>query len=385
MAKIRSKQLADFVAVYNAGTAATDILNAAAVSVEIAAAGTALSGGVNASIDSLELRAASVESINLVQSTAISTAEGDIDTLQTDLDNLDTRVGTAEGDISDLEGDLSSLDTRVGTAEGDIDTLQTDLGNLDTRVSTTEGDISDLGVKTTELDASVDSLEALSSGSFVAIENSVDSLELRTASVESINTVQSTAISTAVLNDAAHDASIDALETRMDTAETGIDTNANDIGVLQGEMSAVESVNSIQSTAISNAIASYESADSSLTSRLSTEESTRTSADTSLTTRISDVESIDLLQSTAISSLEAAIMQDFDMVEQILPGIVAAANAPTPYTLSGAVQDNDPALVQVFVNGHKVKCTVAAGNQATVEAPYAIDVTDVVTFLFQQA
>jgi hypothetical protein len=78
-------------------------------------------------------------------------------------------------------------------------------------------------------------------------------------------------------------------------------------------------------------------------------------------------------------------MQDFDMVEDIKTGIVAAALAPTAYTLSGAVQDNDAALVQVFVNGHKVKCTVVAGNQATVEAPYAIDATDVVTFLFQQA
>jgi hypothetical protein len=78
-------------------------------------------------------------------------------------------------------------------------------------------------------------------------------------------------------------------------------------------------------------------------------------------------------------------MQDFDMVEESINGLVAAATVPTAYTLSGAVQDNDAALVQVFVNGHKVKCTVAAGNQATVVAPYAIDGTDIVTFLFQQA
>jgi chromosome segregation ATPase len=296
MAKIRSKQLADFVSSYNSATASIDILSAFAVSTEISAANTALSGAIDASIDSLELRAESVESINVVQTASI--------------DALDTRVSDAEGDIialdtrvSDAEGDIIALDTRVSDAEGDITTLQGDLGALDTRVSDAEGDI-------------------------IALQGDLGALDTRVSDAESINTVQNAAISTEVSDRTA--------------------------------------------------------ADTSLDSRVSIEESTRALADTSLTTRISDAESVNTVQTASITSLEAAIMQDFDMIEDILPGVVAVATAPANYFLSGVVQDNDETLVQVFVNGVKVRCTAASGNQVTVVAPYDVDATDTVTFLFQK-
>jgi hypothetical protein len=264
MAKIRSKQLADFVLSYSASTASTDILSAAAVSIEISNAGTALTGGVNASIDSLE------------------------------------------GNVSALTSADTSINTRIGLAET-LNTAQ---------------------------DASIDSLE----GNVSALTSADTSINTRIGLAETLNTEQT--------------ASIDSLEFRVSDADA----------------------------AISTAVAAYESADGSINTRVGLAESVNAIQSTAISTAVAN----DVLHVASIDSLEAAIMQDFDMVEEILPGISAAATVPTPYTLIGAVQDNDPALVQVFVNGHKVKCTLAVGNQATVVAPYDIDGTDVVTFLFQQ-
>ena len=111
------------------------------------------------------------------------------------------------------------------------------------------------------------------------------------------------------------------------------------------------------------------------------------SLDTRVSTAELDIDTLDGELSsidTRVTSLEDTIMEDVDMVEESISGLVAAPLAPTVYTLSGVVQDNDPVLVQVFVNGHKVRCTAVAGTQATVVAPYDIDATDIVTFLFQQ-
>ena len=93
---------------------------------------------------------------------------------------------------------------------------------------------------------------------------------------------------------------------------------------------------------------------------------------------------MNVVQGTAIASLEAAILEDFEMISEDKTGIVAAPLVPTIYTLANSVQDNNANLVQVYVNGVKVKCTVANGAQATVVADYAIDATDVVSFWYQK-
>lgn len=55
---------------------------------------------------------------------AVTGLQDELDDINSDISDLDTRVTTAEGDISDL-------DTRVTTAEGNISTLQTDVGALE--------------------------------------------------------------------------------------------------------------------------------------------------------------------------------------------------------------------------------------------------------------
>ena len=74
----------------------------------------------------------------------LTTAEGDIDNLESDVSGLGTRLTNAEGDIDNLESDMSGLGTRLTTAEGDIDNLESDVSGLGTRLTTAEGDIDNL-------------------------------------------------------------------------------------------------------------------------------------------------------------------------------------------------------------------------------------------------
>lgn len=83
----------------------------------------------------------------------------EISTVASDLEALTTRVTAVESTAGSSATDLSALTTRVSTAEGEIDTLQSDLGTaqgdistLKTSMSTATGDISAL--KTTVGDAS---------------------------------------------------------------------------------------------------------------------------------------------------------------------------------------------------------------------------------------
>ena len=133
-------------------------------------------------------------------------------------------------------------------------------------------------------------------------------------------------------------------------------------------------------TRVSTEEAARSSADGSLTTRVSTEEAARSSADGSIVTAY---QSADTSIEGRVSTLEATIMEDVEMIEEIKVGIVASPLTPTVYTLANPVQDNDETLVQVFVNGVKVKCTVAAAANVTVVAPHAIDADDDVTFLYQ--
>lgn len=81
----------------------------------------------------------------------VTTAEGEIDALQTNVGALQTglgalitRVGTAEGEIDTLQSDLTALTGRVTTARGEIDALHAADIAIDHRLDTAESDIFDL-------------------------------------------------------------------------------------------------------------------------------------------------------------------------------------------------------------------------------------------------
>jgi len=143
----------------------------------------------------------------------VTTAEGEIDTLQTDMlgkassssvTDLASRVTTAEGEIDTLQTDMlgkassssvTDLASRVTTAEGEIDTLQTDMlgkassssvTDLASRVTTAESDIDDLQADILTLNAGVDlrALEADLQSEITTRTNADNALDLRLDQVE---------------------------------------------------------------------------------------------------------------------------------------------------------------------------------------------------------
>lgn len=143
----------------------------------------------------------------------VSTAEGEIDTLQSqittkaaqsDLTALTTRVTTAEGKITTIEGnitsintaldskatvaDLTALTTRVSTAEGEIDTLQSEI--------TTKAAAADLTALTktvtdneTDIEAKIAALTTVvtdNKKSADQTQTDLDTLEGKVADIEAI-------------------------------------------------------------------------------------------------------------------------------------------------------------------------------------------------------
>ena len=214
------------------------------------------------------------------------------------------------------------------------------------------------------------------------VNSSVDSLEFALTSADGSIAVAYSQADASLTN------RISTEETARSTADSSIVTayESADTSLSLSLFSNLSVENVERLNADSSIVTAYSTADSSLTSRLSTEEATNSESRMIVSGQISNLESIDTAHTAAISSLENAIMQDFDMVEEILTGIETAVGNDAWYTLMYDVQDSDAQLVQVFINGVKAKVTGISGmnpKMVVVEASYAIDTTDVVTFLYQ--
>jgi hypothetical protein len=202
-----------------------------------------------------------------------------------------------------------------------------------------------------------------------AIDDSITSLETLTGTLATQTSIDTRVSSIETLNTEQND-SITSLETLTGTlaTQTSIDTRVSSIETLNTEQN--DSITSLET----------------LTGTLATQ--------TSIDTRVSSIESINTTQGTAITSLEAAILEDFEMFSEILPGISTAAGAPGAYTLlfpatpvpgTSTLQDNNKYLVQAYVNGVLVEVQSATASTVTIVADYAVDTSDVVTFVYQIA
>lgn len=90
-------------------------------------------------------------------------AQKKIDSLRSDLTDLEGRMDTAETNINGIRTAIQGLTTRISTAETEIDTLQSDLTALTSRVTTAEGKIttiqSNVSQLTNRIDAAEDDIE----------------------------------------------------------------------------------------------------------------------------------------------------------------------------------------------------------------------------------
>lgn len=149
----------------------------------------------------------------------LSTAEGEIDTLQSDLIAVENQADLTETNLIVLDG-------RVLTAEGDIDSLES-------RMSTAEGEIAGQGTRLTDAESAIVTLNNFMDDAgprLTAAEGDIDALEGRMTTAE---------------------ADIVAVEGRLDTAESDIDALQSDVAALQGSSEQHERIE-LTSQMISN-------------------------------------------------------------------------------------------------------------------------------------
>jgi chromosome segregation ATPase len=160
----------------------------------------------------------------------LTTAEGEIDVLQSDLVALegqadltetnlmllDGRVTTAEGDIDSLEGRMTSAEgeiagqgTRLTDAEADIVTLNNFMDDAGPRLTTAEGDI-------VSIEGRLDVIEGSGEGSVAKAEQ--DAKDYADAAVSAEQSARIAAVSA---EQSARESADSALDARLDVLEGG--------------------------------------------------------------------------------------------------------------------------------------------------------------------
>lgn len=247
-----------------------------------------------------EARAMGVESgLN----SRLTTAEGEIDTLQTDLDAAEQAI---TDEVTRAMGVESGLNNRLTTAEGEIDTLQTDLDAAEQaiidEVSRAMGVESGLNSRLTTAESEIDTLQS----DLDAAEDAIDAEEARAMGVESgLNSRLTTA-----------EGEIDTLQTDLNNAEDAIDAEeARAMGVESGLNSRLNTLEGADTVEGSVAKAEKDAKDYA-DSIMATEQAARQAADSDLQDAI-DAEEV--ARAAAVSAeetralaAEAGLQSDID-------------------------------------------------------------------------
>ena len=377
MAQIRSKQIADFLQTVDFATLndATKIASGLAVKNYVSAQIATVNGNTGdlvASVDSLEVALAaeisatnddfavvneSVESLEQALAAEIQSTNDDFAVVNESVESLEQGLSLEKGRIdaillaSDADKDsfaeIVSLINAVDTTNDDA--LATVIGNLNAEISATNADVTSINTRATNIEAlntaqneSIDSLEVALNAEISATNSDVTSIDARlgevsgdlVGSVDSLELALSAEIS-------ATDADFTSVNTRV----------SNDEAALAAEIVRAESVEAVL--------------DGRITSEVS---------DLNVT-----IDSLETAHDSRLDSLEAYIMEDFEVVEE------SKAGNGLSYTLGFAVQDDNKTLVNAFVNGHRVLVNTVSGTSIALVTPgYEIDEDDTVVFVYQK-
>ena len=231
----------------------------------------------------------------------------------------------------DLEND-NALAAVISNLNSEISSTNVDLTSVDNRMTGIEGDLTD--------EISTTNVEVASLASALTAEISATNVDF---------------------------GSVDTRMTSADTRMTGID----------GTIAELEEKHDTEMLAHHNEhlslIAAEEAraigVEGSLETRLQTEEGARAAADTALSGRI--------------DTLEATIQEDNEQFVDTFSATGTPAGG-LDYVLTNAVQDDNAALVNAYVNGHRVAIANVAGVTIAIADPgYAIDGDDTVVFVYQ--
>ncbi|WP_143277057.1 hypothetical protein, partial [Bordetella genomosp. 4] len=104
--------------------------------------------------------------------TAITAAQGNIATLQSDVSTAQGNITTLQNDVSTAQGNITTLQSDVSTAQGNITTLQSDVSTAQGNIATLQSQVGDIGTSVTTGSVTTDSLN-VANGVIVANSSGV--------------------------------------------------------------------------------------------------------------------------------------------------------------------------------------------------------------------
>ena len=222
----------------------------------------------------------------------VTTAESNVTTLQTDLTALNTVVDTNTGDISTNATQISSLGTTIDTANADIALLQTDLTSLTATVNTNTGDISTNASSISTLVTNVNTANA----NITALDTDLTSLTTTVNGNTGNISTNATSISALATRVTTAEADITAAETNITSLTTTVNGNTGDITANANSISALQTSVSTAQADITNIQTDVTSLDTSVSNNgtnIATNASNISALGTRVTTAEADVTAIE--------------------------------------------------------------------------------------------
>lgn len=186
--------------------------------------------------------AANAADISSLES-SMSSVESDVAANTSDIAALDTSVSAVESDVAANASDISSLESSMGSVEADVATNTSDVSDLGDDYRDLQGDISDNADDITTNADAIAQVEADISD----LESSISDAETDISDIESDMSGMLSDISSMSSDISSNSGNISANAADISTAETDIDgnyamikTNENDLGDLEGDVSALE-------------------------------------------------------------------------------------------------------------------------------------------------
>jgi hypothetical protein len=327
MAQIRSKQIADFLSTVDWSTVT----------------GSKIAGAL----------ATKIYIDSQINSSASSTTEA-FDSLEV---LLSAEIGSTDSDVTRIDNSISSEISRATSTEISIgNRLTGEIG----RATSVESTLS-TGINTEKV-----RIDAILSASDADLDSFAEIVSL----INAVDTINDDALANVIGN-----LSSEISSTNSDV--TSIDTRATELSsTLSAEISSTNAdVTSIDTRATS--LADELSAEISSTNS----DFVRVEGVVLLEDSIENARAISVETSinTKVTSIESALMQDFEMFEESFTGTISLT-----YVLAYAVQDNNKYLVKAYVNGIKTTVASVSGTSVVINNPgYSTDANDVVVITYQ--
>ena len=208
-------------------------------------------------VSDVSAKAASTSHVTDKVEAAKTLLNSSIATTNTNVELLETMITVdVEGRLDTLDTSVTGLETRVSATEGDITSLESSVSTLTSVTTATDSAVDALESRATTLESAVDALEAEMGSSDVAVASRLDSAESDINNLETAtNTLDTrldnhdTTISSLQSGAATLETAVDAVEGRLNTAEADIIALETSAATSTGHTAATTNVHGISNTA----------------------------------------------------------------------------------------------------------------------------------------